>query len=110
MRKYIALILFVGLTPISSVFAEVGVTNTEITFGQSAALSGPASALGTGMNLGILSAFEEANKAGGVHGRLLKVVSYDDKYEPDLSITNTNKLINGDKVFGLIGAVGTHNL
>ncbi len=107
MRKYIALILFVGLTPISSVFAEVGVTNTEITFGQSAALSGPASALGTGMNLGILSAFEEANKAGGVHGRLLKVVSYDDKYEPDLSITNTNKLINGDKVFGLIGAVGT---
>ena len=87
--------------------AEDGVTADAVLFGQSAPLEGPASALGQGMRRGILAAFNSANRAGGIHGRTLKLISRDDAYEPDRSILQTTKLIQGDKVFALIGAVGT---
>ncbi|MEQ9573948.1 MAG: ABC transporter substrate-binding protein, partial [Rhodospirillales bacterium] len=79
----------------------------KIVLGQSAALGGPAAALGTGMKTGLMAAFKEANDAGGVHGRKIELISYDDGYEPERAIANTNKLIDQDKVFALIGAVGT---
>ncbi|MEL6963284.1 MAG: ABC transporter substrate-binding protein, partial [Pseudomonadota bacterium] len=87
--------------------AEPGVTNDKILFGQSTALGGPASALGQGMQAGILAAFEEANRKGGVAGRKLELKSYDDGYEPDRAIDNTRKLIDQDNVIALIGEVGT---
>ena len=87
--------------------AEDGVTADTIVFGQAAVLEGPAAALGKGMQLGIQAAFEEANRAGGVNGRKLKLTSVDDGYEPDRAIAQTRKLIEEDKVFALIGAVGT---
>jgi len=87
--------------------ADPGVTADKILFGQSAALQGPAAALGTGMREGILAAFSEVNKAGGVHGRSLQLLSINDGYEPDAAIENTRKLIDVDNVFALIGAVGT---
>lgn len=87
--------------------AETGVTDNKILFGQAAALEGPASALGLGMKKGIEAAFAEANAKGGVSGRQLELISYDDGYEPNKSITQVKKLINEDKVFGLIGPVGT---
>ena len=55
-----------------------GVTPEGIIFGQSAAFSGPARELGINMRLGIQAAFAEANRAGGVHGRQLSLVSLDD--------------------------------
>ena len=87
--------------------AEVGVGSDKIVFGQSAAFEGPASALGLGMRTGLMAAFQEANDAGGVKGRRLELVTYDDGYEPAKAINNTNKLINEDRVFALIGEVGT---
>ncbi len=86
---------------------EPGVTDDRILFGQSAAFSGPAAELGTNMRLGIQAAFKEANLAGGVHGRQLELVSFNDSYEPDAAIANTTRLIYEDEVFALIGAVGT---
>lgn len=90
-----------------AVGAEDGVTPESIVFGQATVLEGAASALGQGMRVGIRAAFEEANKKGGVHGRKLELVSVDDGYEPDKSIAATKRLIEQDKVFALIGAVGT---
>ncbi len=87
--------------------AENGVTQDHILFGQAAVLQGPASALGTGMKAGLEAAFEEANRKGGVHGRKIRLLSVDDGYEPSKSIAATRKLIDEDKVFGLIGPVGT---
>jgi len=87
--------------------ADPGVFDDRIVFGQSAAFKGPASALGLGMRDGILAAFNEANAAGGVHGRKLELVSYNDDYEPEKAIANTKRLIGDDKVFALIGEVGT---
>ena len=86
---------------------EQGVTNQEIVIGMSNALTGPASALGTGVKAGAMTYFQKINNAGGVNGRKIKVISYDDEYEPKQTVKNTNKLINEDKVFALFGYVGT---
>jgi branched-chain amino acid transport system substrate-binding protein len=87
--------------------AEPGVDQTHIVFGQAAAMSGPAAALGQGMRLGLLAAFAEANRLGGVHNRKLELIARDDGYEPDTSITMTKELIEKDGIFALVGAVGT---
>ena len=87
--------------------AAQGVDDTQIRFAQVAALDGPAAALGQGMRLGMLAAFEEANSNGGVHGRRIILESFDDGYEPDRSIAHVRSLIEGDGHLGLIGAVGT---
>src|ERR1043166_5049038 len=96
-----------ALASVHSAAAENGITADSITFGQAAVLEGPASALGRGMRGGIQAAFDETNARGGVHGRKLKLVSRDDGYEPDRAIAETKKLIDEDKVFALIGPVGT---
>ena len=105
----VAAILGLGATSLMdiAVHAEPGVLDDRIVFGQSAAFEGPAAALGLGMREGILAAFNEANAAGGVNGRKLELVSYDDGYEPEKAIANTKRLIDEDKVFALVGEVGT---
>jgi branched-chain amino acid transport system substrate-binding protein len=97
--------LLVSMT--SALAGDPGVTQDTVVFGQAAPLEGPAAALGTGMRLGILAAFGEANKNGGVKGRKLELSSLDDGYEPEKSIEATKKLIDDTKVFAMIGAVGT---
>lgn len=87
--------------------ADDGVSLDKILFGQVAALSGPAQALGQGMREGLLAAFEEINRAGGVGGRKLALKSVDDGYEPEKTIEATKKIIAEDKVFALVGSVGT---
>jgi branched-chain amino acid transport system substrate-binding protein len=100
-------ILLAGASPLHAAVDEIGVSSDRILFGQAAALSGPSSALGQGMRAGILAAFAEINAKGGVHGRRLELTSRDDGYDPDRSVAQTIKLIEEDKVFALIGAVGT---
>lgn len=87
--------------------AESGVSADKIVLGQAAALGGPAAALGQGMREGMLAAFEEVNKAGGVKGHRIELISVDDGYEPTRSIDAAKKLIEQDKVFALVGSVGT---
>ena len=79
-----------------------------LTFGQSAVLSGPAQAQGVGMRDGILAAFQEVNMAGGVAGFQLKLLSYDDMFDPAVAVLNTKKLIEDNSVFALIGETGTN--
>ena len=88
-------------------FAEDGVSDGKIVFGQVAALQGPAQALGQGMRQGILAAFEAANRAGGISGRKLELKSLDDGYEPEKTVEATKRILDEDKVFALVGAVGT---
>lgn len=105
-RLLIALSMLLAATRTASA-AEVGVTADSILFGQAAALEGPSSALGQSMRQGILAAFAEVNAKGGVQGRKLNLISRDDGYDPDRSVVQTIKLIEKDRVFALIGAVGT---
>ena len=101
------LVLIAGLAAIAGVEAEPGIDAERVLFGQSAALTGPASGLGQAMRAGIEAAFDEANRNGGVHGRRLELISLDDGYEPEAAIENMRTLINEREVFALIGAVGT---
>ena len=93
--------------PSASQESLVGLSDDRILFGQSAAFSGPAQELGKNMRLGILAAFDEVNRQGGVHGRSLELQSLDDAYEPEDAIVMTRHLIEQEQVFALIGAVGT---
>jgi branched-chain amino acid transport system substrate-binding protein len=88
-------------------FAEDGVTATEIKVGQAAALTGPAAGLGQGMQAGMQACFSAVNAAGGVNGRTITLVTKDDGYEPNLSIGAVRELLDTEKVFLLIGGVGT---
>jgi ABC-type branched-subunit amino acid transport system substrate-binding protein len=103
----IAAILILSVAGPHDVRAEAGVSDDRILLGQSAAFKGPAAALGTGMRDGLLAAFRETNENGGVHGRRIELISYNDGYEPELAIANTNRLISEDGVFALVGEVGT---
>jgi branched-chain amino acid transport system substrate-binding protein len=103
-RNIFALLLLAGAL---SCYAENGVTKDEIVLGMSNALSGPASGLGTGLKAGATAYINKVNAAGGVHGRKIKLISYDDGYEPEQTAAMTRKLIDQDKVFALFGYVGT---
>ena len=87
--------------------SSVGVTETEVLLGQSAPLTGPAAEIGRQMKLGANAYFQSVNEQGGVYGRKIRMISLDDGYEPEKAAANTRTLIEQNKVFALIGYVGT---
>jgi ABC-type branched-subunit amino acid transport system substrate-binding protein len=91
---------------LASLGAPVLAQQGKIVLGQSAALSGPASALGQQFRLGAQLVFERVNARGGINGRPIELQSLDDGYEPERCAENTRKLIDGG-VFALFGYVGT---
>ena len=99
--------LFLAAFSLSAHAAEVGVTDSEIRIGQFAAQTGPAAELGKRMQVGIQAQFAAVNAAGGINGRKLTLVSRDDGYEPEKAAAAVKALIEEDKVFALIGSVGT---
>jgi branched-chain amino acid transport system substrate-binding protein len=84
-----------------------GVTANEIRFGIVGPFSGPTKELGRQMKLGIDTAFNRINDAGGVEGRMLKLISADDGYEPSRTLDAMKQLYEKDQIFGFIGNVGT---
>jgi ABC-type branched-subunit amino acid transport system substrate-binding protein len=54
-----------------------------------------------------MSYLNYVNEQGGVHGRSIKVLAYDDSYDPPMCLANTQKLIIDDQVFALFCYVGT---
>lgn len=108
MRKPILLVLLMLGSPLAR--AEDGVTDTEIVLGSSAAYHGASAALGVEQWRGFMAYFDQINAEGGVHGRKIRVVAYDDAYDPLYAVPNTLKLLEKDKVFALFGYVGTPTL
>ncbi len=82
-------------------------SSTDLVFGMSTALTGPAADLGDNMKAGVLAGFYRANKEGGIHGRPLRLIALDDGYEPSRTTPNIRKLIDQEHVLGIIGNVGT---
>lgn len=85
---------------------ENGVTSSTITFGQTAPQSGPAALYGES-TYGVQAYFAYVNAHGGVHGRKLKLISYDDQYSPAVSVEVTRKLIDQDQVFAEVAVNGS---
>jgi ABC-type branched-subunit amino acid transport system substrate-binding protein len=94
-------------SPGTASIAVRGVSDREIRFGISAPFSGSAKELGRQMKLGIDAAFNRVNDAGGVEGRMLRLIAADDGYEPTRTAETMKQLYEKDRVFGIIGNVGT---
>ena len=84
-----------------------GITDNRIRIGSSLALGGHAGYLGTQTLHGAMAYIRHINARGGIHGRTIEVVAYDDGYDPPRCVTNTQRLIVEDKVFALFCYVGT---
>ena len=84
-----------------------GVTDREIRFGIVIPFSGGAKENGRNIKLGIDVAFARANDAGGVNGRLLKLIAADDGFEPSRTLEAMKNLWDKEQVFGYIGNHGT---
>ena len=87
--------------------AMPGVTRDAVTFGQSGCFTGACATPGLQYRAGILTAFHERNRGGGVNGRELKLVSRDDGYEPELAAANADWFAATGEVFAVIGGIGT---
>jgi len=93
--------------PVCGFAEEAPSQEKKILLGMSTALNGPAAVLGQNMRNGVLVGFERANRAGGIHGRMLKLVALDDGYEPVRTAPNMRRLIEQEQVLAVIGNVGT---
>lgn len=83
-----------------------GVTDTEITLGQTVPLSGPAAGYAT-VGKAMLAYFEMINAEGGVNGRRIKLVQLDDGYSPPKSLEQTRRLIERENVAFVVAPIGT---
>jgi len=83
-----------------------GVSDSEIKIGQTMPFSGPASAYAA---YGIAEAayFRMINDQGGINGRKINLIAYDDGYNPAKTVEQTRKLLEGDGVLLIFGSLGT---
>ncbi|UFZ05308.1 ABC transporter substrate-binding protein [Bradyrhizobium ontarionense] len=86
-----------------------GVSDTEIRFGTVIPFSGVRKEPARQMKLGIETAFNRANDAGGINGRMLRLIAADDGYDPTRTLAAVTQLYEKDQVFGFIGNMGTAN-
>jgi ABC-type branched-subunit amino acid transport system substrate-binding protein len=88
--------------------ADPGVTAKSIRLGGTVPLSGDASAFGS-VAPGAKAYFDYVNAQGGVHGRKIEYIYYDDEYNPVQTVQQTRKLVEQDRVFAIFNSVGTAN-
>lgn len=84
-----------------------GVTDTSVKVGNTAATSGPYAVVGVPFNAAMNAVFDEVNAAGGIDGRTIEFVTYDDTFNAATGLTYTEKLIEEDQIFALVGHFGT---
>jgi branched-chain amino acid transport system substrate-binding protein len=83
-----------------------GVTAQEIVLGSSQPLSGTLAYLGKAVDEGMRTYFDMVNEQGGVNGRKIKLITYDDELKPAKSVANAKLLIERDNVFAMVGNIG----
>ena len=87
--------------------AQQGVSDTEIVLGSIQDLSGPLAGFGKQDRLGMILAVDEINEQGGIHGRKLRLIVEDSGYDPKKAVLAAQKLVNQDKIFMMVGHIGT---
>lgn len=96
-------------TETSDVEVAQGVTDDEILIGHLGPQTGPAAIYDLARK-GLDSHFNYVNENGGVNGRQIKLVAYDDQYQPAQGVQLSQKLVEEDKVFAMVGNVSTSNI
>jgi len=99
--------LLLLLTLVSTAFPasgqQPGVTDKEILIGSSNSFSGPLAFTGEQITkFGVDLYFKVINDAGGIHGRTIRTIYYDDGYRPQDAVANTKKLVEQDRIFAVI--------
>jgi branched-chain amino acid transport system substrate-binding protein len=84
-----------------------GVSKTELTLGSIQDLSGPLAGFGKQVRLGMMLRVDEANEQGGIGGRKIKLLVEDSGYDPKKAVLAAQKLVNQDKIFAMVGHIGT---
>ena len=84
-----------------------GISKTEITVGTIQDLSGPIAAYGKQARNGLQMRADEVNALGGVNGRKVKLIAEDHGYDPRRALLAAQKLVTQDKVFAILGHIGT---
>ncbi len=87
--------------------AQQGVTDTEIVLGSIQDLSGPLAGFGKQDRLGMMLAVDEINEQGGINGRKIRLIVEDSGYDPKKAVLAAQKLVNQDKIFMMMGHIGT---
>src|SRR6266508_2861778 len=109
--RFLALLVALAMTSLANpggaaAQTAVGVTATEIKVGNTNPYSGPASAYGTiGKVIGAY--IKKVNDEGGVGGRQINYISYDDGYAPPKTVEMVRKLVEQDQVAALFQTPGT---
>ncbi len=86
--------------------ADPGVTDKEIKIGNIMPYSGPASSYGT-IGRGISAYFKKFNEEGGINGRKINIISYDDGYSPPRAVEQARRLVEQDRVLFIFQSLGT---
>ena len=84
-----------------------GVTKDELVLGSIQDLSGPLAGFGKQVRFGMMLRVDEANEQGGINGRKIKLQVEDSGYEPRRAVLAAQKLVNQDKIFAMVGHIGT---
>jgi len=107
LRAALLLVLVVSLAAVPA-HAQPGVSDTEIVLGGSNSFSGPLAFTGEQLTkFGVDLAFRVVNDAGGIHGRRVRTIWYDDGYRPQEAVANTKKLVEQDGVFAILAPQGS---
>ncbi len=96
-----------ALSASAALAQQQGVSKEEITLGSIQDLSGPLAGFGKQIRLGMMLRVDEINEQGGVNGRKLKLLVEDSKYDPKNAVLAAQKLVNQDKIFAMVGHLGT---
>ena len=86
---------------------QQGVSKNEIVLGSIQDLSGPLAGFGKQLRLGMMLRVDEVNEQGGVNGRKIKLLFEDSGYDPKKAVLAAQKLVNQDKIFMMVGHIGT---
>lgn len=84
-----------------------GVTDTEILVGNTATTAGAYAGVGIPFNAGLEAALKVYNDAGGYQGKTVRLINYNDDFDAANGLTYTQKLVDDDKIFALVGHFGT---
>jgi branched-chain amino acid transport system substrate-binding protein len=107
LKNFLLQVFFV-LTSLFSLFYYMPQEEPKtIILGQTCPLTGQSAALGIDMMNGANTYFNYINRTGGINGKKIKLISYDDKYEPNIAQQNASILINQEKAIAIFGAIGT---
>jgi branched-chain amino acid transport system substrate-binding protein len=104
----VAAVMFAGpMAQAQTKATSQGISDTEIVVGTHQDLSGPIKGWGVPVANGLKMATEEINAAGGINGRKIRLIVEDSGYDPKRAVLATQKLIEKDQVFSMIGAMGS---